>query len=700
MRTHAGTVRDLAVAIEGGSDVRLPDDIDARDESGLSFAQWALNLQEPQVLRLLLERGAYLEPEHRLAAGVVCGDVERVGAHGVDLDQVDRFNRTPLMYAVDGRQLALIDLLLDSGADPEVPNVWGGNILDTATWDPDPEVIARLIRGGAQVNRPNKDGDTPLLRVLGPWRDSLSPAFVDSARLLIEGGASLYYRASPPREERCALCSVVDAYQVFSDGHAAVLDILLAAGGRELIHGRGTPALRVAAYRGYARAVEALLDAGVSPDTPEEPGRSPVAISVRHGHAEVLAALLRRGAHVPAVDDRGRSLLRQARAAADPRLAALLAPYPLSTNHPPSPAGLADAIAADDVAAVREVLDAGVDPNADLPGEGTPMIHAARLGCPAVLRVLAGRGADVSAPAGGLRHTPLFAAVAARQLACIATLIELGCDVDAGMAGCSPLWRAADQGDDEVVRLLLDAGADPYSLDARYQTLLAWTAKRGHLSTMEVLRSAMRDPDKRRSHLRSALRAAVYEQRLAVVRHIVERHPEVTEGPDALGEAIEGAAVRGNAEILRYLLSRGPCTLEGVGRGSLMGGETPLTKAVFKGKLEAVRVLLEAGANVWVRGLRGHTSLMVACCGAAAGAEHPQIIHLLLASGAEIDARASDGKTALMIAVENGRYGAAQALLSHRPDLSPRDQEGRTVFDLAREAGRPEMIALLAGHAG
>jgi ankyrin repeat protein len=74
------------------------------------------------------------------------------------------------------------------------------------------------------------------------------------------------------------------------------------------------------------------------------------------------------------------------------------------------------------------------------------------------------------------------------------------------------------------------------------------------------------------------------------------------------------------------------------------------------------------------------------------------IVHLLVERGAELDARANDGRTALMIAVESSCYGAAEALLAHRPDLSARDEAGRTAIDMARVGGWPEMLVLLRRH--
>lgn len=92
----------------------------------------------------------------------------------------------------------------------------------------------------------------------------------------------------------------------------------------------------------------------------------------------------------------------------------------------------------------------------------TPLDIAARAGDVARIRALAAAGADLNAPdAGGTRWTPLLHAVHRNQRQAVRVLIEAGADVNrASPSGLSPLEMAAGNGQVDIVRQLLAAGAN------------------------------------------------------------------------------------------------------------------------------------------------------------------------------------------------------------------------------------------------
>jgi ankyrin repeat protein len=130
----------------------------------------------------------------------------------------------------------------------------------------------------------------------------------------------------------------------------------------------------------------------------------------------------------------------------------------------------------------------------------------------------------------------------------------------------------------------------------------------------------------------------------------------------------------------------------------LDAGHTALMRAVLAGNLEAVCVLVDAGADVRARELRsGYTPLMFACYLNKRG-EFPQIAGFLLERGAELDVRAHDGRTPLMVAVQEGQDEVIEALLRYGPELEVRDNNDRDVFDLARVRGDRRVDELLAAY--
>jgi ankyrin repeat protein len=95
----------------------------------------------------------------------------------------------------------------------------------------------------------------------------------------------------------------------------------------------------------------------------------------------------------------------------------------------------------------------------------TPLVDAARNGDVAMLASLLDRGGDPNERAGINGWTVLMHAVATRQHATARALLDAGADPDLAGGERTALLLAAGLGDEEMVGLLLDAGAD-----AQYQT--------------------------------------------------------------------------------------------------------------------------------------------------------------------------------------------------------------------------------------
>lgn len=89
-----------------------------------------------------------------------------------------------------------------------------------------------------------------------------------------------------------------------------------------------------------------------------------------------------------------------------------------------------------------------------------------------------------------------------------------------------------------------------------------------------------------------------------------------------------------------------------------MTGETPLHVVCGWGDAEAVRVLLNGGANVNAIGDLGRTPLFRAVAG-----ENVEVVTLILAAGANVSIRDQLGQTALEIAVLLGSSDIAGLLV-------------------------------------
>ena len=107
---------------------------------------------------------------------------------------------------------------------------------------------------------------------------------------------------------------------------------------------------------------------------------------------------------------------------------------------------------------------------------------------------------------------------------------------------------------------------------------------------------------------------------------------------------------------------------------------TDMMRAAFWGQTDAVRLLLERGADPNGSDATGTTALMVAAMNG-----HTGTVGLLLEHGADVNARDDDGGTALELADRNGKVDVADLMLEHGADASTRDEE-TAMLEAARHA--------------
>ncbi len=124
-----------------------------------------------------------------------------------------------------------------------------------------------------------------------------------------------------------------------------------------------------------------------------------------------------------------------------------------------------DAAAFGRVERLTSILAEDPSQAAALSDDGFTALHLAVFGNQAeAAQALLDRGAEVNALSGGniARVPPLGTAAFARSVPLARLLLDAGADVNAqGEGGFTALHSAAQNGDAELVRLLLERGADP-----------------------------------------------------------------------------------------------------------------------------------------------------------------------------------------------------------------------------------------------
>ncbi|ELK28143.1 Protein TANC1 [Myotis davidii] len=280
----------------------------------------------------------------------------------------------------------------------------------------------------------------------------------------------------------------------------------------------------------------------------------------------------------------------------------------------------------------------------------------------------------------------------------VTLLLEFGACLD-GMSenGMTALCYAAAAGHMKLVCLLVKKGARLDHLDKKGQCALVHSALRGHSDVLQYLLAcewsagAPQPGALRKSHaLQQALTAAASMGHGSVVECLLglEKEHEIdVNGTDTLwGEtALTAAAGRGKLEVCELLLEHGAAVSQSNRRGI-----PPLFCAARQGHWQIVRLLLERGCDVNLSDKQGRTPLMVAACEG-----HLSTVEFLLSKGAALSSLDKEGLSALSWACLKGHRAVVQFLVEDGAEIDQMDKNGRTPLDLAAFYGDAETVLYL-----
>ncbi len=259
-------------------------------------------------------------------------------------------------------------------------------------------------------------------------------------------------------------------------------------------------------------------------------------------------------------------------------------------------------------------------------------------------------------------------------------------------------------GDCEGARRLLDA--DPGLANVRNTTKDAWdesfpltsAAKYGHLEIVKLLVERGAEVYTNPFNTYPAVIMAAWKKHQHVVDFFLNEIPDQAHGTCGLGVMINLAAREGWAEIVRQHIERDPLAVHQ--RGWI--GDTPLHWPAHNGNVEIVRMLLDAGAAI--------EADEIGCYGGKplhGASEHsPETVKLLLERGADVNSRNVNvgskflGMTPLIMnATQNDDCAeVTELLLAAGADIRATDAQGRSALDHAAAGGRKRIVEVLRQH--
>ena len=264
-------------------------------------------------------------------------------------------------------------------------------------------------------------------------------------------------------------------------------------------------------------------------------------------------------------------------------------------------APLADAAMEGNVALVRSLLADGADVNA-AQGDGSTALHwAAYRDDPDMARTFLAAGADVGAKTRNGEYTPLFLAARNGGAAVIELLLEGGADANTPNGiGTTPLMLAAASGKSEAVEVLLAHNADVHATDTlNEQTALMFAAAVNGAGVIELLAGHGADLD---------AVSRVMDPSQADEHRAAARVRRQSRGSKVGGlSALHFAAREGQMEAIRSLVEAG-ANVNTVAASDQM---TPITSAIINGYFDIGKYLLDNGANANLASSGGVTPLFV-----------------------------------------------------------------------------------------
>ncbi len=238
----------------------------------------------------------------------------------------------------------------------------------------------------------------------------------------------------------------------------------------------------------------------------------------------------------------------------------------------------------------------------------------------------------------------LVDAVRTGNVAGVRALLRQNVDVNTPAPdGTTPLHWAVQRDDQPMVELLLRSGANVKAVNRYGVPALAIAAVNGHDGIMNALLEAGADPNVGLSADEPPILTAARTGAVGPLKTLIA-HGALVNGRDARGQtALMWAASRNNADAVRLLLQGGAdlairTNNLPTGRAAQMTvflspqptGFTALLFAVRAGSLEATRALLDAGADINDTLSDGESALVVAAANA-----HWEVANLLLDRGAD-----------------------------------------------------------------
>jgi len=429
----------------------------------------------------------------------------------------------------------------------------------------------------------------------------------------------------------------------------------------------GDASLATSAKQGDRAAVQTVLKGMSKQQVAGNQGTAALVWAATRGDKEMVDLLLRAGANVKAANEFGATPIYAAAELADPSM-------------------------------VAKLLAAGADPNVALMSGETPLMAASGRGNVETVKALLKGGANPNLKEANAGQTALMWAISNQQVSTIEALVKGGADVNAGSkSGFTPLMFAAQKGDADISRILIKAGAKVNEPQPRTGlTALMVASAMVHPKAVDALLEAEADANIADTNGYAALHKVVRDSDYGIdpnrkndvvaivktlLKHGANPNLRIQQDKEKAAEEIKRGA---NAFYGR----RTALTVTEI----TLTGATPVLLAAEVNNLDAIKVLVEAGADTNIATESGTTPLMMAS-GAGTDVQRArepeeravvvQTARYLVEHGADVNKAGQFGWTALHAAAYQGMNDEIEFLVSKGAKIDQKDEFGQTALSIS-----------------
>ncbi|KAL7950547.1 ankyrin repeat-containing domain protein [Trichoderma barbatum] len=250
----------------------------------------------------------------------------------------------------------------------------------------------------------------------------------------------------------------------------------------------------------------------------------------------------------------------------------------------------------------------------------------------------------------------------------------------------SPLHFATIFGHLNLVQLLLEHGAEANAIDSRKATPLHLAAWSSRIEIAKLLLQYGADTTAQDINSHYPLHHAITGNDITMVRLLATKNPEQFKVYSRSITTLMTLSFK-TVELMQLRLECGTdINLVDI------SGETILTAAVMVRHNEMVRFLIDNGADLEKRNIRGQTAVILAAI------QNPEALRILIKKGANLAAVDNDGLSALHFAAYWGSVDSARILLKNGANRELVNKTGSTPLLLLEDGETPLSAAIRGGH--